>query len=757
MEVVVFAPNIPVPADPAALTKTVSNFLQTVLERETAVRAYQKWLGHGCPRDSQIRDWLEAKAELAPLQALVQRLAENNTFLREYVTARGRLEEALKITEERYRQLFQESLTGNAVSTPDGNFVLCNPAFARLFGFGSVAEALRANLTALYPRRDDHIALLARVRRERVVEHAENEMIGADGRRLAVLGKTVGTFAADGELLQVQQFLLDVTDRRRAEEELQRNYTLLHDILEGTADAVFVKDVSGRYVLMNSTGARFVGKTVAEVVGGNDTSLFPPEVARLVRDQDVQVMSSGRTHTFEVVSTIAGALRTFQSMKTPYRDPQGNIIGVIGVSRDISERKRARQRLQAEHDVARALAEFDSLPEAALRILQSVCENLGWDMGFFWAVDAAGETLRCVQTWVAPGVSAPALLSASRELAYSKGMGLPGQVWAQGERVWSADVAGDPNILYRGPLAAREGLRAAAAFPVGGGGDFLGVIEFFGREMGEPDAELLDAMNNITLQVRQFMGRKKAERALHEREREFAIAREIQQGLLPRAVPRLPGFRIAGVSCPAQETGGDYFDYFPLGDGTLALAVGDASGHGIGAALLMAETRAYLRALALTRDDLGHILELVNRRLTEDTTEDHYVTLLLARLDPVRQTLSYGSAGHWPGLVLDAAGEIKATLDSTGMVLGFEPAGVFELASEVALAPGDLVLLCTDGFAEAFSKTDESFGKERVLDLVRARRQESPEQIVEVLCREVREFCGGQQVDDMTAVVVKVE
>jgi sigma-B regulation protein RsbU (phosphoserine phosphatase) len=222
-------------------------------------------------------------------------------------------------------------------------------------------------------------------------------------------------------------------------------------------------------------------------------------------------------------------------------------------------------------------------------------------------------------------------------------------------------------------------------------------------------------------------------------------------------MPTPPGLLIGAASHPAQETGGDYFDFLTLADGSLAVAVGDASGHGIGAALLMAETRAFLRALALTRTDLGHILSLINRRLTEDTAEDHYVTMLLARVIPHRGTLSYASAGHWPGLVFDAEGAVKAVLDSTGMVLGFDLTCEYPLAPEVALRPGDLVLLGTDGFAEAFSPADEPFGKERVVELVRAHRHASPQHIVDVLAQSVREFAGGQQPDDMTAVVLKVE
>src|SRR5262249_41753577 len=147
----------------------------------------------------------------------------------------------------------------------------------------------------------------------------------------------------------------------------------------------------------------------------------------------------------------------------------------------------------------------------------------------------------------------------------------------------------------------------------------------------------------------------------------------------------------------------DYLDFIPMAGGCLGIAVGDASGHGIGAALLIAETRAYVRALALSHTDVGTVLALTNRRLAEVTADDHFVTLLLARLAPGTRSLACSNAGHWPGYVLDARGEVKAVLQSTGTPLGLDLGGGFPAAPAVILEPGDLVFLLTDGVVEAFS------------------------------------------------------
>src|SRR5262249_19171050 len=154
--------------------------------------------------------------------------------------------------------------------------------------------------------------------------------------------------------------------------------------------------------------------------------------------------------------------------------------------------------------------------------------------------------------------------------------------------------------------------------PLRSDGNVLGVLEFFGPDLSQPDAGLLLLLTDLGSQIAQFIERRHAERVVHARDREFSLAHTIQQGLLPKAPPVLPGLASAGISHPAQETGGDYFDFIPMSDGHWGIVIGDASGHGIGAALLVAETRAYLRALALTNTDPGQILDSVNQRLVED-------------------------------------------------------------------------------------------------------------------------------------------
>jgi serine phosphatase RsbU (regulator of sigma subunit) len=251
--------------------------------------------------------------------------------------------------------------------------------------------------------------------------------------------------------------------------------------------------------------------------------------------------------------------------------------------------------------------------------------------------------------------------------------------------------------------------------------------------------------------------RRHAEQALRSTDMKLRMARQIQQKLFPAAAPVLAGFDIAGASFCAEATGGDYFDYLPMVDQGVGVVIADVSGHGFGPALLMASTRAYLRALAQTHRSVGHILTLANRFLTDEVSDDCFVTLLLARLEPRAGTLVYASAGHPTGYVLDAAGAVKTLLESTGFPLGIDADSEFADGPAIQLEPGELVLLLTDGIVEARSAADIAFGLERALEVVRAYRARSAKEIIIELYRTVRDFCRDKTpIDDVTAIVIKV-
>ena len=249
--------------------------------------------------------------------------------------------------------------------------------------------------------------------------------------------------------------------------------------------------------------------------------------------------------------------------------------------------------------------------------------------------------------------------------------------------------------------------------------------------------------------------RRKAENDLQATRHEFQLARTMQQRLFPSGPPNVPGFRFSGATYPAEATGGDLFDYFPMLGGGWGIVIADVSEHGIGPSFLMAETRAYIRALARSHADAGVILTEANRLLCEDTAGTQFVTLVLARLEPESKTLVYAAAGHI-GFLFNAAGECRR-LDSTSQPLGFDPDLIVPCADPIQLAAGDLVLLATDGVYEAPSPDGSMFGLERMLNVVRENRDLPPQSIVDNLRHAVGRFSQPlAQIDDITIVALQV-
>jgi sigma-B regulation protein RsbU (phosphoserine phosphatase) len=241
-----------------------------------------------------------------------------------------------------------------------------------------------------------------------------------------------------------------------------------------------------------------------------------------------------------------------------------------------------------------------------------------------------------------------------------------------------------------------------------------------------------------------------------DQEAKLNIAREVQQRFYGIAAS-VPGYDIAGSATPADETGGDYFDFINLPDGSLCIAVGDICGHGIGAALMMAETRAFLRSIAIISSDVVEILTRVNQFLIPDLDDDEFVTLLLCRLDPHKRTLTYAGAGHAPSFLFDKSGEVDLTLGATGIPLGLFSDARF--SSEVLRFsdPGQVLLLPTDGIMESKSPDETPFGDKRTIDYITSHRHETARQIVEGLHKAVKAHAENlRQLDDITAVVVKV-
>jgi PAS domain S-box-containing protein len=575
--------------------------------------------------------------------------------------------------------------------------------------FGGTFEAF---LNCVHPEDRDTVLQAIRSATGKVKDYEiEYRSICADGGFRWMGGRGRMLYDAAGHPLGMHGICADITPRKQAEASLQQSYDLLRAVIEGTTDAVFVKDRQGRYLMINTAGARFLGKTVAEVIGKDDTVLFSSETARSIMEGDRRIMATGVVQTYEDVGTAVGVTRTYLTTKAPYRDAQGNVIGVLGVSRDISERKRAEERFRLVVDSAPSgMLMIDR--EGRIILVNAQTEKMfGYDRG-----ELLGQPVEVLVPDRFRG-GHPAYRAGFFANPTARAMGAGRQLYGQ-----RRDRSEFPVEIGLTPIEMAEGLFVLSA-----------IVDISERKRAE-----------------------EAERIVQSRDSEFRLARAIQQGLLPKAPPILPDLEIAAASHPTQETGGDYFDFIPMSDGHWGIVIGDASGHGIGAALLIAETRAYLRALALTDMDPGQILDNVNQRLFEDVAAEHFVTLFFGRFDPLTRSLVYSNAGHLSAYILGRQGAVRAILESTGLPLGTVAAGFFVDSPCANLEPGDLLLLLTDGVTEARTAGCSLFGVERTLKVVRDHRHEPAREIVAAVLRQARKWSGAIQADDMTAIVIKV-
>jgi len=238
---------------------------------------------------------------------------------------------------------------------------------------------------------------------------------------------------------------------------------------------------------------------------------------------------------------------------------------------------------------------------------------------------------------------------------------------------------------------------------------------------------------------------------------ELAIARLIQRGFLPKAPPNLHGFEIDGWNEPCRETGGDYYDYLRLPRGRLGLAVGDVSGHGIGAALLMASARAALRALLQVEDNPAEVLTRLNNVLVDDMLEDHFMTMFIGVVDLTTRRLRYSLAGHERPLLLRAGADTFDRLEVRSMPLGIVPDFQFAEGETRTVRKRDVLVALTDGIWEATNAAGEEYGYDRFRACVRRNRERAAAEIVAAVRDETNEFVGtAPQSDDLTLLALKV-
>ena len=258
---------------------------------------------------------------------------------------------------------------------------------------------------------------------------------------------------------------------------------------------------------------------------------------------------------------------------------------------------------------------------------------------------------------------------------------------------------------------------------------------------------------NRTIEAQRRMAAQKLE-SERRAAQELEIAKQVQARLFPQRLPAMQTLEYAGACIQAHQVGGDYHDFLDLGRGRLSLVIGDISGKGIAAALLMANLQANLRSLcAIALDEPERLLRSVNQLFYENTSESAYATLFFAEYDDRLRRLRYANCGHLPALLFHRDGTIER-LDSTCTVLGLFKEWDCSII-ERGLFSGDMLVLYTDGITESFNHAGEEFGEQRLIDALQRYRELPPTPLIASVVTEVQEFSAKEQYDDITLIVAK--
>jgi len=494
----------------------------------------------------------------------------------------------------------------------------------------------------------------------------------------------------------------------------QTSSKLLHDVLNSLADGVIVADTEGRFVHFNPAAERLLGLGPLGVPpsdwGPSYGCFYDDGVTPYPSDQ----LPLARAIRGETIYDAPLFIRNpripdgiwLSLNASPLRDETGRLIGGVVVFRDVTAARKELAHIGLLSAVVEQTADTVVITDRD-GLIEYVNPAVEQTTGFT-AGELIGKTPRTFRS------------GAHTHAFYAD--------------LWT--TLGEGRV-YRGTLVNRKK-----------NGDV-----YYAEQTITPIRDSAGTIVHYVSVGKDMTDRRRAA----EQESRHLLARAVQQRLFPAAPPAACGFEIAGAAYTADKTGGDYFDFVPLPDLTTGVVVGDVSGHAFDAALVMAQTRAYLRSIAQTSADPGTILTRVNRVLAGDTPDSQFVTLVFACLHAPSNTLRYASAGQTPGFVLDKAGALKCELPSTGVPLGIFAAATFETAVTVPLVEDDLVVFFTDGVTEAEDANGEAFGAERAVDVVRRHCSEPASKIVHRVYRAVRKFAGSKaQEDDITAVICRV-
>lgn len=472
-----------------------------------------------------------------------------------------------------------------------------------------------------------------------------------------------------------------------------------------------------------------------------------PRSARVIAVEDCVVYSLRKADFDELVDqSHAFAKRLMQVMSIRLRALNNHFVKEL--EGFIRKSGAEMEKLGTLIEASKALNSTLDLGRLLEIILDTALKAVGGDRGTVYLVDRGRQELWSV------------ILKGNQQVTIRLpfGRGIAGYVAASGDTLNIPDAYLDPRFNADVDRQTGYRTRTILCMPMKDkSGEIIGVFQLLNKRDGAftgEDENFIAALSTHAALAIENARLYEQEKALASIREEVRLAAKIQMDLLPKTVPEVRGYDLAGASIPAQVVGGDSFDFIRLEGGRLGVCLGDVSGKGMPAALLMSNVQATLRGQTLLDGDVASCVRRSNRLLFESTSPEKFVTLVYGALDPAKHSFTYSNAGHdHPCLFRSGGGSLR--LASGGIVLGILPDYAYE-AETVDFRPGDVLVIYSDGIVESMNSANEQFGFDRLSSVICASLGEPARGILDAIVDAARRHAGSApQYDDMTVVVVK--
>lgn len=626
-------------------------------------------------------------------------------------------ESALAESEERFRQMAEMAGEWLWEQDPNGYYSYSSAAVTQILGY-SPDEVLGKHYTEFLTPQDkanqQHYATSHRPFYA-LLSHYQHK----DGHQILTESTGLPIINAEGELLKWRGVDRDITARMHFQDALIESEQRTRLIIESSLNAIVIMDSYGIITDWNHPAEKIFGWTKDEAVGQRlDELIIPPQFRDVHRQGLEHFLRTGGGPLINRLLEQTAIRRdgtefpvelSFSPLKL------GNAYIFSGFIHDITERKRLEQRFRQA---------VESAPNAIVMVNKS---------GTIEMVNSQTEAFF--------GYSRAELIGQPVEILVPK-------------RFRSAHVG------FR-----QAYLAAPVSRPMGVGQDLYGLRKDgteFPVEIGlslidsKEETLVLSTIVDITTRKATEAAIRQAQVNLAIAQSEIKIAQRIQASLSPSAPIKSAHFEVTGYCLPADQVGGDYFDYFYRNENRLDMIIADVSGHSVGPALFMVETRSAIRTQASGLGTPSETLSILNNFLFEDLDRsDYFITLFYLQYDITTQQLSFSNAGHPPPLLLSSFQTECRELDAEGLILGVNKNVVFEERTAM-LSQGDLILLYTDGLTEAENPEGEFFGQQRVSEILVRHAHKSPQAIIEALLEQLKQFRRSASFnDDITLMVFK--